>query len=164
MKKSYTYLLLGSNLGNREKYLEEAISMISMKVGMIIDRSSVYETAPWGFDSKESFLNCVIRVQTEFTPETVLHEILQIEQVMGRIRTGDGYSSRVIDIDILFYNDLISDQPDLIIPHPRLHLRRFTLVPLEEIAAGFLHPVFRKTITELLMECQDEGRVSLYKG
>ncbi len=164
LKKGYTYLLLGSNLGDREKFLEEAILLLSEKAGKIISWSSVYETEPWGFETQNSFLNRVILVQTDLMPEELLHVILEIERVMGRKRVKEGYDSRIIDIDILFYDDLISHTDDLTIPHPRMHLRRFTLIPMEEIAPDFMHPLLRKTMSELLKDCEDQGKASLYSS
>jgi len=156
---SEVYLILGSNIGDRKNYLEQAISMIKEAIGMIQTKSSLYETVPWGFDDKNNFLNQVIKVETSLQPEDILKEILQIEKIIGRIRSGKGYSSRVIDIDILFYNKEIIHSENLVIPHPLMHERKFVLGPLAEIAGQFIHPVFNKTIQTLLNECKDELNV-----
>ena len=153
------YLILGSNIGDRKKYLEQAISMINEAIGKIQSKSSLYETAPWGFDDKNNFLNLVIKVETSLQPENLLKEILQIEKIIGRIRTKEKYSSRVIDIDILFYDKKIIHSENLVIPHPLMHERKFVLIPLAEIAGQFIHPVFNKTIQTLLNECKDELNV-----
>lgn len=155
-----TYLSLGSNLGNREHQLEEAIRLISERVGLVQKKSSVYETDPWGFNANTPFLNLVISVETSLLPDRLMQKILILEKEMGRERGGEGYQSRIIDIDILFYGDQIVDMPDLQIPHPLLHQRRFVLVPLAEIAAEFVHPGLTLSVTTLLNHCRDEGRVT----
>jgi 2-amino-4-hydroxy-6-hydroxymethyldihydropteridine diphosphokinase len=159
------FLGLGSNLGNRAEILQAAKKMIGESVGAIISISSVYETEPWGFESDKEFLNMVLSVETDLPPSGVLGRILMIESQLGRIRyrCGFKYLSRCIDIDILLYDNEITDQEALKIPHPRLHERRFVLVPLAEIASGLIHPVFNKTILELLKECKDNGKVKKYK-
>ena len=148
-------LLLGSNLGNRQLVLQEARIRISKDIGLIVRKSSVYETVPWGFDVADLFLNQVVVVETRLLPDVLLSRLLEIETSMGRIRNKKAYQSRIIDLDILFYHDLVISGPDLVLPHPRLHLRRFTLIPLNEIASGLVHPVFGKTINNLLAECND---------
>lgn len=163
MKKGYTYLLLGSNSGDRAGFIEKAITLISEKAGVVINRSPLFETEPWGFNDPVPFLNMVLVINTDFIPETLLHECLMIEETLGRRRSGDGYSSRTIDIDILFYDNLVIEKKDLVIPHPRLHLRKFTLVPLASVAPDFIHPVLHKTVTRLLAECNDPGKVVLYE-
>ena len=149
------FLLLGSNLGNRQLILQEARILISKGIGEIVRKSSVYETAPWGFNVADLFLNQVVVVETRLQPDVLLSRLLEIEASMGRIRNKKAYQSRIIDLDILFYHDLVISGPDLVLPHPRLHLRKFTLIPLNEIASGLVHPVFGKTINTLLTECKD---------
>lgn len=153
------YLLTGGNLGNREMMLSQALQHIREKLGRIDRRSSVYQTEPWGFESYRPFLNQVLKVRTALTPAQVLSSVLQIELILGRIRQSDQYVSRVIDIDILFYDDLIISQQQLTIPHPLLHERRFALVPLAEIAPRLIHPVMNTSIQRLLIECPDKNRV-----
>jgi 2-amino-4-hydroxy-6-hydroxymethyldihydropteridine diphosphokinase len=162
MKK--VYLGLGSNLGKRENYLAEAYAMIEKHIGQIVKSSSVYETEPWGFNSDDPFLNTVIESETKLSPSGVLKTILKIERLLGRIRGDEQYSSRAIDIDILFYEDLIIDEVSLKIPHPHLHKRMFVLVPLYEIAPQLIHPVFNKTIASMLESCEDRSKVRKYKS
>ena len=148
--------ILGSNSGNRQNILSEAIQMLS-SAGKITHQSALYETEPWGFTSNENFLNQVVVFETELSPQEFLNHCLAIEKRLGRVRYEGGprYSSRPIDIDILFCDSRIVDSPELIVPHPRMAERRFVLAPLAEIMPDFVHPVFRKTITELLFSCPD---------
>lgn len=152
------FLLLGSNLGERLQILQSAAGLIEERVGAIRTASSIYETAPWGVLDQPVFLNQILEVQTELIPEEVLRIILEIEHELGRIRY-ERWGARVIDIDMLYFNDLVLDSARLTLPHPRLHERRFTLVPLTEIAPDFLHPLLQKTSRELLDNCTDPGAV-----
>jgi 2-amino-4-hydroxy-6-hydroxymethyldihydropteridine diphosphokinase len=149
-----TYLLLGSNLGDRSKNLQRARQGIREKIGRVITSSSVYMTKPWGKTDQPDFLNQVLEVSTSMEPGDILAGILQIEMDMGRIRAQE-WDQRLIDIDILFYGDEVMNHPSLQIPHPRIQERRFTLVPLNEIAPQLLHPVSGKSIRQLLDECTD---------
>lgn len=154
------YLLLGSNEGNRKKYLQDAESMISFRIGRIIKHSSVYETEPWGFDDERYFLNQVMVVITQQTPLQLLDKINKIESELGRKRLQSGdYSNRSIDIDILFYGNQVFSTKELKIPHPLIQERRFVLVPMEEVAPEFKHPQLKKTISFLLKECTDNLEV-----
>jgi 2-amino-4-hydroxy-6-hydroxymethyldihydropteridine diphosphokinase len=153
------YLGIGTNLGDREKNLEQALDKIAEVIGIIASRSSVYETEPWGFQSSDQFLNMVIGVDTNLKPSGLLGRLLMIESLLGRLRDGKQYSSRIIDIDILLYGRQKVDTISLKIPHPRMHERNFVLIPLCEIAPRIIHPVFRKTMTELLNECKDKGSI-----
>lgn len=130
------YLSLGTNLGDRLSNLDAAVAMIAREVGTVEARSSVIETEPWGFESPNRFLNMAVMVQTDLKPLEVLDKTRQIEKDMGRkTKTGtDGYHDRIIDIDILLYDDLAMDTPELTIPHPRMRQRRFVMEPLAEIA------------------------------
>ena len=159
MKNHIIYLLLGSNLGDRKKQLDEAINLVREMIGPVTKRSSFYETEPWGFSSEEFFLNIALQMLTVLSPEEVMQKIDLVEKSFGRERRGSGYSSRRMDIDILFYDDLISEQDNLKIPHPRIQVRRFALVPLNEIEPELIHPVFGKTIRELLLYCTDTNEV-----
>jgi 2-amino-4-hydroxy-6-hydroxymethyldihydropteridine diphosphokinase len=160
MKK--IFLGLGSNLGERLKNLEDSMTMIGESVGKIDPVSSVYQTEPWGFESENQFLNMVIGAETDLSPSELLGKILMVESHLGRKRYGKKYSSRIIDIDILLYDNGIIDDKALKIPHPHLHERKFVLVPLAEIAPDLIHPIFRKSITSLLITCQDNGKVILF--
>jgi deoxyguanosine kinase len=154
-----TYLSLGSNLGNRKTFINRALKIIPHEIGIILDKSSIYETEPWGFHHPANFYNQVLLVETLLTPTELLLQCLSIERQLGRQRQNNKYEARTIDIDILFYDDQILLQEGLQIPHPYLHLRKFVLEPLNEIAAGLLHPVLKKTIGKILESCQDHGKV-----
>ena len=154
-----TYLLLGGNLGERFTLIEKAKNLLREKLGSIIKASSFYETEPWGFEADKNFLNQVILVETGHSAEKVLDICLSIETELGRERKSDSYSSRTMDIDILFFNDEVIKSKDLTVPHPKLHQRRFTLEPLAEIASGYFHPALKKTILELLQQCKDDSEV-----
>ncbi|MCD4745325.1 MAG: 2-amino-4-hydroxy-6-hydroxymethyldihydropteridine diphosphokinase [Bacteroidales bacterium] len=156
-------LLLGGNLNDRFLILDKAKSLLEKKIGKIIKASSVYETEPWGFNNINFFLNQVVLLKTKLTPHSLLSEILEIEHFLGRLRNNTNYESRIIDIDILFYDDLIINENNLTVPHPLLHKRKFTLIPLKEVAKNFIHPVFKKTISELSDSCNDKQSVKLYE-
>jgi 2-amino-4-hydroxy-6-hydroxymethyldihydropteridine diphosphokinase len=153
------FLLLGSNLGERLMILESARKHIAERVGNVSVQSSVYETEPWGVAEQPAFLNQVLKVETEHAPEEVLRIILDIEHELGRIRY-ERWGARVIDIDLLYYSDFVLNTARLTLPHPRLQDRRFTLVPLAEIAPDFIHPLLQKTSEALLKICPDDGVVS----
>jgi len=155
----YAFLGLGTNLGDREENLRKTIDMIVESIGEVVLCSSVYQTEPWGFQSENEFLNAVIKVKTSLKPSGLLGRILMIEAQLGRLREGKGYSSRIIDIDILLYGNEIISKKSLQIPHPLIQDRRFTLVPLCDIAPEMIHPVLKKTFRELLEECKDESEV-----
>jgi 2-amino-4-hydroxy-6-hydroxymethyldihydropteridine diphosphokinase len=156
------YLLTGGNVGDRFDFLEKAFEMIETIVGPVVGKSSVYETAPWGFTDQQPFLNQAICIASALEPEELLQKLLSIELQLGRKRL-EKMGPRVIDIDILFYSTYIVSQPDLIIPHPRIAERRFVLTPLNEIAPEFVHPTLGKKIDELLESCNDKLEVKLYK-
>jgi len=153
------YLLLGGNLDDRLSIIEQAKRFIDRSVGNISGMSSVYETEPWGFTHENLFLNQVIAVNTTLPPHELLRETQTIETRLGRTTKGIRYEGRTIDIDVLFYNEAIIHAPDLQIPHPRLHLRRFTLEPLAELAPRLIHPFFLLTTKELLASCRDRSGV-----
>ena len=152
------YLLIGSNLGDKTTYLKNAGSYIQQQCGQIVKQSSFYETEPWGFTEQPSFLNQALCIQTELAPAQLMHTLLQIESNMGRtseLKMGP----RIIDLDILQIDQQILDTPLLQLPHPAMHLRRFALIPMEEIAPQLMHPQFNKTIAQLLAECADQTDV-----
>lgn len=148
------YLLTGGNTGNREHYLQLAIDYISARCGKILKQSAIYETGAWGKTDQASFLNQALLLHTRMTPSVLMQELLLIEEAMGRKRL-EKYGPRIIDIDVLLYNRDIIQSPLIHIPHPELANRRFALVPLMEIAPRFKHPVYNRTISQLLKECPD---------
>lgn len=159
---SNVYLSLGSDIGDRLNNLFEATVWLEREAGEIMSRSSVYETESWGFESENPFLNQVILIQTTLAPDELMEKIGLIEKSLGRIRKNTGYESRNIDVDILFYDDLIYQKKNLTIPHPRLHLRNFTMIPLREIASEFIHPVFNEKMVVLAGKCKDQKKVNLF--
>lgn len=156
-----TFLLLGANLGDREMTLRRAADLIMERIGPVVQRSDLYETAPWGITDQPSFLNQVVVLETQLEPEVVLQQTQAIEQELGRVRL-EKWGARTIDIDILYYDQLIQLTDQLTIPHPYLHQRRFTLVPLAQVAPDYVHPILKKTSVELLTECDDNGEVTLF--
>jgi 2-amino-4-hydroxy-6-hydroxymethyldihydropteridine diphosphokinase len=171
------YILLGSNRGDRRNQLKKALDMVVERVGPQFAVSGIYESPSWGFNDAVSFLNQVVGVRTSLQPEDLLDMLLSIESHLGRIRFPNGsscgtfigeatpppqkYEGRSIDLDILFYGNLLIFSDRLMIPHPRLHERRFTLVPMNEIASGFIHPLLKKSIFALLSDCTDHSSVLL---
>jgi 2-amino-4-hydroxy-6-hydroxymethyldihydropteridine diphosphokinase len=148
------FLLLGGNMGNRLQYLKQAAVEIQNSVGPIAQYSSIYETQAWGKTTEPNYLNQVLLVQTNLMPPVLLETVLQIELKLGRERN-QKWDSRTMDIDVLFYGDDIITAPDLIVPHPELHKRRFTLEPLSEIAPDFIHPLLQKSIQQLKKDLDD---------
>lgn len=154
------FLSIGSNMRNREGYIKEAI--LRLKVLGKIKCSSLYETAPWGNLEQPDFLNAVCRIETDREILEIFSFTRSIEDALGRKRN-EKWGQRTIDIDILFYGDMIIDTADLIIPHPHIPARKFVLVPLNEIASNFVHPALKKTVSEMLNECKDEGEVKKWQ-
>ena len=152
------YLLTGSNIGDSEANLLSASKSIHQQIGRTIAVSHVYQTEPWGNKDQQVFLNQVLKIETQLDPKQLLKTILEIENQMGRNRKIK-WEPRIIDIDILFYDDQIINEEDLQVPHPLLHERRFTLIPLNEIASDFIHPKLHKSIKQLLEICEDNGIV-----
>jgi len=161
IEENYVYLLLGSNLGDRLQVMQTARELIQKEIGEIHAVSSVYETAPWGVLDQPAFLNQVVKIQTELKAEEVLRIILEIEHELGRVRY-ERWGARVIDIDILYFRNLILDSARLTIPHPRLHERRFTLIPLAEIAPDYVHPILNRSSLQLLASCPDDSEVKIF--
>jgi 2-amino-4-hydroxy-6-hydroxymethyldihydropteridine diphosphokinase len=160
LKLHKVFLGLGSNLGNREENLRNARTHIVQLIGSIIKESGIYETTAWGITEQSAFLNQVIEIETNFSPSAVLHLILSIEQKMGRIRQIK-WGERIIDIDILYYNNEIISTETLTIPHPFIQERKFVLVPLAEIAPDFAHPTIGQPTHLLLNQCADSGEIKL---
>lgn len=179
------FILLGSNRGDRDEFLARALDKIGAMAGKILKRSSVYETDPWGFSDPTPFLNQAIEIETQLEPPALMEQLLAIEAQLGRIRPFEGcgcgipkfpekgeghggesiaaYAGRTIDLDILFYGNRMVFTEALMIPHPRLHERNFTLAPLNEIAPGFVHPLLKKTISLLLRDCPDRTNVTVVR-
>lgn len=152
-------ILLGGNLDNRVEIMKKTIILLNEKLGDLINESAFYETEAWGFESDNLFLNKVVVYDTSLTPKEALLVCQDVEKQLGRLRHKERYASRNIDVDILFFDDLILDTTDLIIPHPRIQLRRFVLKPLLEIDPDYVHPVLNKNIRTLLNECTDISMV-----
>jgi len=161
MKK--VFLGLGSNMGDREALLLQALKMIESELGAISSVSSLYESEALGFEG-DKFLNIVVCTESSLSPSGLIGRILMIESKLGRIRCESRYTSRTIDVDILFIDNEVINNDSLTIPHPRLHLRRFVLEPLNEIAPKLVHPVIGKDINQLLEECSDTSMVNIFKS
>ena len=154
----HLYLLLGANLGDRKQTLVSVYQKVTNNVGVVTAQSALYETAAWGVTDQPAFLNQVLRVDTYLMPADVLAKTQAIEQQLGRVRA-EKWGARTIDIDLLFYDDLILNTPTLTLPHPLLHKRRFTLIPLAELAPDLLHPILNMSVADLLTRCPDESEV-----
>lgn len=156
------YLLIGGNVGDRLCNLQQAVSVIDRTCGRVVRQSAIYETAAWGMNDQQPFLNQALLIETTLTAFQLLERVLEAETQLGRVRK-ERYGPRVIDIDLLFFNyDMIS-APELTIPHPEIQNRRFALTPMAAIAADYLHPVLGKTIQVLLDECLDTLEVKVWK-
>ena len=147
------YLALGTNIGNKRRNMITAAALLAERVGDVLALSGFYETEPWGFQSENTFLNAALRLETSLSPLELLKATQQIEAEMGRTQKSNGtYHDRIIDIDILLYDDLILQTPELTLPHPLMQDRRFVMEPLLEIAPNVVHPVFKKTVVSLMRE------------
>lgn len=160
MPKYTSYLGLGTNLGNRDENLKIAVELIFETVGTVVNVSAIYKTAAWGVTNQPDFYNQVIEIKTDLFPWELMKALLEIEKKMGRIRIKK-WHERLIDIDILFFENVILFSENLTIPHPFIQDRMFVLKPLEELGTDFLHPVFKKTISQLINECHDTTTISL---
>ena len=166
------YLLIGGNQGNRQQIINNATNLIQQRIGFVAVSSHIYEPEPWGDfqdPNTQPFLNIALLVHTNLTPLQALSSALLIEKELGRQRIGlpsssnlRTYSSRPIDIDLIFFGNLVINTPTLTLPHPRMHLRRFVLKPLCDIAPDYIHPLFNKTLNTLLSECTDPCSCSCY--
>ena len=152
------YLLTGGNIGNRKAMLQQAIQLLNEYCGKVTAESSLYETAAWGKTDQSAFLNQALEIETELNARQLIRKILKVEKLMGR-KKKEKFGPRIIDIDILLFNDEIHDIPFLKLPHPEMQNRRFALTPLAEIAPGIIHPVLKKTVKQLLANCPDKLEV-----
>lgn len=156
LEQQVAYLLLGSNMGDRDSNLSTAIALINKEIGNVFAVSSIYETAPWGKTDQPGFLNQALGLTTNLPPLQLLQTMLGIEQQMGRVRL-EKWGQRLIDIDLIFFGeDTIIDDAQLSLPHPEMHKRRFVLEPLNEIAADYIHPVFKEKVSSILTNLSDE--------
>lgn len=156
------FLLLGSNLGDKLQHFKKVLKKIEMSAIKIEAKSAIYSSKSWGYSSDNEFFNAVVQLETELHPDDLLILMQNIEQELGRERINSkvkGYSDRIIDIDILYYDDLVYKSKILEIPHPRLQERKFTLLPLCELIPNFMHPVLRNSNLELLVKCSDKNVV-----
>jgi len=162
MEKNEIVLLLGGNIGDTRGYLRNAITLLEQYMGFITHQSYFYKTASWGYDSHD-FINLALQIETDKSAEECLKITQEIEDELGRVkeRSEEKYSDRTLDIDIIFYNELVLNSDELIIPHPRMHKRNFVLQALAEIIPEYQHPVFQKSILELAKQCTDKSKATL---
>ena len=155
------YILFGSNQGDKLQLLEQACALIINRCGMLVERSSNYNSEPWGFEADEWFLNVLLVVETKLDPDSLMDRLMDIERELGRVRHPEvsGYTSRTVDLDILYYGDRLVRTAKVTAPHPRLHERRFALMPLCELVPDFLHPKFGLSQQQLLEKCPDTSKV-----
>jgi 2-amino-4-hydroxy-6-hydroxymethyldihydropteridine diphosphokinase len=153
------FLSIGGNLGNKRANFDKVYTHIQNELGYIILRSSVYETPAWGFDSEDPFWNQVLCIETHLNPSEILEKIKKIDAAFGRKRNSEGYSSREMDVDILYFDDQTINTENLTIPHPLMHKRLFVLVPLAEIAPRFVHPVLKLISIEMQNSCEDKSEI-----
>lgn len=150
------YLMLGGNLGDTASFFKQAIALITTRIGEVITLSAIYETEPWGVDGQQNYFNQAVELKTLLMPEKLLKETQAIEYELGRRKSLQNWAPRIIDIDILFYNQEIIEQIDLKIPHPLLHQRMFCLIPMQEIAPDYIHPIMKYSIRSLVNICNDK--------
>lgn len=161
---SIAFISIGTNLGNKSENLYQAIHSIEITCGILKQKSSIYETTAWGFASFNNFLNQVVSIDTNLSPQNLLLELLTIETNMGRERNAAHYEDRIIDLDIIAFDDLILESQNLTIPHPQYHKRTFVVWPLAEIAPHHWHPLQQKTAFELKQDLADQTEIKLYKA
>lgn len=162
IKTQRACFLIGSNLGDRLVLISKAIGMLHQRLGDNIKVSGVYATAPWGTLSPEEYLNIAISLDTHYSPLETMQKALQIERELGRIRTGILNEPRSIDIDLVLFGAVTLNTEVVTVPHPRMHLRKFVLLPLSEIEPHMVNPVLQKTVGEMLAECTDNLPVEIF--
>ncbi len=153
------FLGIGGNIGDKRNNFKKVYQLINERLGKIVDSSSVYETPPWGFHSEDPFWNQILIIETKLEAEEILWRINEIDEVFGRERDKERYSSREMDVDILYFDDEYYETPSLIIPHPKIPERKFVLVPLTEVAPDFKHPLRRLTSLQMLENCRDKSLI-----
>ena len=154
------YIALGSNSEGRIEMLKRARLMLSAYMGKVLSKSKVYASDPWGYEEQPAFVNQVVKISTYLDPPALYQALAKSEQILDKRKDSSKYGPRNIDIDILLYGSESIDHPDVQIPHPRMHLRNFVLIPLAEIASGLLIPGFEDPIEVLLEQCEDQGKVT----
>ena len=158
--KHICHISIGSNLGDRMSSINQSIYELS-RFSNVMSKSHVYESSSWGYSDKNSYFNLVIKLETDFSEHQLMESILKIEKGLGRERSKENrYQARTIDLDIIFFDDLVVNTKNLIIPHPRYHKRNFVLVPLNDISPKLVCPVFKKSVNDLLIICDDLSKVS----
>ena len=160
IKGNTVILITGGNLGDKRKNLKKAAQLIGERIGEVEKSSGIYETEAWGLTDQPVFYNQVHVVKTVLSPDEVLHRILKIEEEMGRKRTVKN-AARIIDIDILFYDEQIVNEEKLVIPHPQISNRRFVLLPLQELVPQMIHPVYKMSVEQLLFQTEDQLKVTV---
>ena len=153
------FLGIGGNIGNKQLNFEKIHILAGKELGRIVGMSSIYESPPWGFLAEEDFWNQVLHIETQLEPAELIEKINELEQLFGRKRDAEFYTSREMDIDVLYFDDLVVITEKLVIPHPRIAQRMFVLVPLAEIAPSFVHPVLNLTNRQLLEQCSDDSSI-----
>jgi 2-amino-4-hydroxy-6-hydroxymethyldihydropteridine diphosphokinase len=162
MKKSELFLSIGTNLGNRQLNIDTALNLVGERIGIVLTKSSIIETEPWGFSSENLFYNIAVKVETELKISQILFETKRIEKEMGRTykSVSEDFCDRIIDLDLIFFDNLVLTTQDLCLPHPKMTERLFVLQPMAEIAPNMTHPVLGKTIKQLLIELQNGRQLS----
>lgn len=154
------WILAGGNMGDTRQILKDALVKMEELAVELVYSSSLYESEPWGFDSNQHFINQLFVFESDLLPDHFMHSLLKIENDLGRKRENNGYSARTIDLDIIFIGNLVYSSNVLDVPHARMHIRKFALLPCVEYKADFRHPIYKKTLEELLYSCEDSSSVA----